>query len=217
MLRLGLPSALEDESPREVGHISVNLGVAQVSEPDERCGERHGNRQMVKNPQEIDVVLLPVPAREPPHAQEQHQRPPVAGESSVPDGEDLKETFPGAEIIVRLIEYAVPETRPDKSANQQGVEKRIKKGLVDLFPLEEPREYPVTKNETGDKQETIPPYGERSNPEYLRIHIPMYEQKIHNLKITFRTNLHKICDSYAPSPEKFRGRGVTVAPPATRG
>ena len=172
---------------------------------------------MIQNPQKIDVVLLPVLVCEPPHAQEQHQRSPVAGESSVPDGEDLKETFPGAEIIVRLVEYAMPETGSHKSTYQQCVQKRIKKGLVDLFPLEEPREHPVAKNETGNKQETIPPYGERSDPEYLRIHIPMYEQKIHNLKITFRTNLHKICDSYAPSPEKFRGRGAGGRAPASRG
>ncbi len=180
MLRLGLSPAFEDKTPWKICNVTVYFRVTKVSKSDKGCRERHGYCQTIQNPQKIYVIFPAVLVSEPPHAQEQHQRTSMTGKSSVPHSEDFQKTFPRTEIIVRLIENAMPETGSDQSSDQQSVEKWIKKSLVDFLPFEELREQPVTKNEPGNKQETIPPYGERSNPEYLRIHVPMYEQRIHN-------------------------------------
>ena len=86
------------------------------------------------------------------------------------------------EIIVESVEQAVPQPGADEGSEKQGVEKRIKQVLVQFLPLEELREHPVAQDETRDKQEPVPPYGEAPDPEYLRIHVPVHYQRIHGLQ-----------------------------------
>ena len=67
----------------------------------------------------------------------------------------------------------------DKGTYQQGVQERVKDGLVEFFPLEEFHEYPIAKDETGHKEESVPPDCESPDPEDLGIHVPMHDERDH--------------------------------------
>ena len=129
---------------------------------------------MVEDPEEVDVILLAILVCEPPHAENQHDCAAVAGKSALPDLEDLHKAFPGSEVIVETIEQAVSQTGSHERTDQERIKKRVKDVLVDFLPFEELREHPISQNETGDEQEAIPPYGEATYPDYLRIHVPMH-------------------------------------------
>ena len=94
------------------------------------------------------MVLLPVFPGEPPHAEDQHDRASVAGESAFPDFEYLKETLPRGKIIVESVEQAVPKAGANKGTQQESVKKRVEEVLVNLLPLEELREHPVAQDKS---------------------------------------------------------------------
>ena len=77
-----------------------------------------GDAQAVDDPQEVDVVALAVLMGEPPDGQQQGYSPSVTGKSAFPGHENLEETLPGAEIVVRLIEDAVTQTGSHDGGNQ---------------------------------------------------------------------------------------------------
>ena len=60
MLGLRLAAKVEDDSPRQAGHIAVNLGIEQVAETDHAAGEGHGDAQTVHYPHEVKAVLLAI-------------------------------------------------------------------------------------------------------------------------------------------------------------
>ena len=143
MMRLAVPMRIthKHEPPRQVGDGTVNLGVEEVAETYECAGEAHRDAEPVKNPEQVEIVFATVVMREPPHGQYKGDGASMACESSFPYHEYLPETFPGAEIIVRLVEQAVPEPCPHDCGDKQGVEQRIQQGDRDAFPPEEPFEY----------------------------------------------------------------------------
>ena len=182
MLWLRLTTKLEDESPWKICDISVDFRIEEIAETDECSGEAYGNRKMVKNPYEIEIISTSVMSCKPPHCNEQRDSAAMTGESAFPWHEYLPEPLPAAEIIVRLIEEAMAQTGTDDSTDQKSIKKRIKKSLGNSFPLEEPLEDEPSKDETRDEKQRIPPERNRSDAEYLRIYMPVYHQCLkHNL------------------------------------
>ena len=90
---------------------------------------------------------------EPPHSKKQGDGAAMRGQAAFPGHEYLPEASPGAEIIIRLIEYAVPETGAYDGADQKGVEKRVQKLLRNAFAAEEPAENIPADNEAGNEQQ----------------------------------------------------------------
>ena len=118
MLGQGLAAELKHEAPGKGGHVAVNLGIEKIAQPYKTAGEGDGDAQAVDDPQEVDVVALAVLMGEPPDGQQQGYSPSVTGKSAFPGHENLEETLPGAEIVVRLIEDAVTQTGSHDGGNQ---------------------------------------------------------------------------------------------------
>ena len=184
MVRQSLPVPEEDESPRKAGDIPVYLRIEQVAQTYEHTGEAHRDAQVVQQPEEVEPVLLSVMTCKPPHCQQKCYRATMAGKPSFPRHEYLPEALPAAEIIVRLIEDAVPKPCTHDSADKQCIQKRVEEFHRHPFSLEEPFENEPSENKARYKQYGIPSDGQRTDMEYLRIHIPVYVQDIQHF-ITF--------------------------------
>ena len=189
MLRLGLVTKLEDESPWQVCHVAVDFRIAEVSETDECCRKADRDCEVIKNPHEIEVIFSSVMLCKPPHCNKQSYGSAMAGKAAFPWHEYLLEAFPAAEIIVRLIEEAMAETGTHDSTYQKSIEQRIKKSLRHSFLSEEAPEDEPSEYESRYEKKRVPPYGNRTDAEYLRIHAPMYCQC---LKHEFHFNPAKI-------------------------
>ena len=194
--RLTVPK--EDKTPRKVGHIPVNLGIEKVPEAYEHSRKAHRDTEMVENPEKIEIVFLPVMMGEPPHRQYQGDCPSVTCKPAFPRHEYLPEAFPAAEIIVRLIEDAVPEPCSDDSTYKKGIQQRVEELQRNAFPLEEPFEYEPSENEPGYEQYGIPPDGDGSYMEYFRIDIPVYKQKIKHCLSAVYIYIHLRCTTAEP-------------------
>ena len=102
----------------------------------------------------------------------------MTGETSFPGLEYLPEALPTAEIVVRLIEETVAQTRTDNGRDEQGVEERVYEFLVQPFPAEEPAEDIPAEYESADKQEGVPPDVETEDMEEHGIYVPVDEKKV---------------------------------------
>ena len=85
MFRLGLSPALENESPRQAGHVAIDLRVAQIPEPDERTRECDGDCQVINEPHEVYVIFRAVFVGEPDHAEDKHHSTAMACQAAFPD------------------------------------------------------------------------------------------------------------------------------------
>ena len=179
MLGFRLAAELEDEAPGQAGHVAVDLGVEQVAEADEGAGEGHRDGQVVQQPHEIEIVLLPVVVREPPHPEDQGDGAAMAGEAALPRHEDLPEALPAAQVVVRLVEQAVPEAGAHDGADQQGIEQRVQQFRVDLLALEEPFEDEPAQDEAAHEQERVPAEFETSDMQDGRVDVPMDDKFTH--------------------------------------
>ena len=147
MLRFGLSSEFENESPWKICDITVNLRIAEIAEADECSGETYCNRKMVKNPHEIEVMFPSIMSCKPPHCNKECNGSAMTRETAFPRHEYFREALPAAEIIIRLVEEAVAQTGTDYSTDEKGIEKRIKKRHRNAFPLEEPFEDEPSEDE----------------------------------------------------------------------
>ena len=57
VFRKGFTVTLEDESPRQIGNVSVDFGIEKVTKSDEYCSKADRDAKPVKNPKEIKVIL----------------------------------------------------------------------------------------------------------------------------------------------------------------
>jgi hypothetical protein len=48
---------LKDESPRQIGNVSVDFGIEKVTKSDEYCSKADRDAKPVKNPKEIKVIF----------------------------------------------------------------------------------------------------------------------------------------------------------------
>ena len=103
---------------------------------------------MVQNPDEIEIVLLSVMMGVPHHREEKHNGAPVAGQAALPGHEDFQKALPAAEIVVRLVEYAMAEPCSHNGSDEQCIEKRVEKFLLHALSSEEPSEYEPSEDET---------------------------------------------------------------------
>ena len=131
---------------------------------------------MVKQPHEIEILFLSIMFGEPEHAEKQHDGASVARESTFPWHEYLQEPFPAPEVIVRLVEKAMPETGSDYRSYEKGIKERIQKTLTDSLPAEEPPEDEPSQDEPRDEKKGIPSDPESSYLKNHRIDMPMYRE-----------------------------------------
>lgn len=122
MFRFGFASQIEDEAPRQSGHVAVNLGVHEVSKTDEGSGKCYRNAEVIHEPHEVEVVFPAVMVCVPEHCKEQHDGAAMACKSSFPRHEYFQESLPAAEIVFRLIEDAMSESGAHDGAYQQCIE-----------------------------------------------------------------------------------------------
>jgi hypothetical protein len=148
MLRESLAAKVEDETPRKICDITVDLGIAEVSKPDEHGRKTDRETEMVKNPYEIKIILPAIMSCKPDHCNKQSDSPSVTCKSSLPRHKDLPEALPAAKIIVRLVEQTVSKTRSYNRTDEECIEKRIQKSLRNALPLEEPLEDVPTKDKS---------------------------------------------------------------------
>ena len=153
-----LVGAWKTESPRKVGRAAENFGIEEISQTYERPGETYCNGEPVHNPHKVEVVLPAELVREPYHRDNQSDCSAVTRETALPWHENLREASPRAEVIVRLIEEAVSQTRPDNRGNQQSVKQIVQK-RTDLNPLifEKVTEYVPTDDESRNEENRIVP------------------------------------------------------------
>ena len=153
-----LVGAWEAKSPRKVGRAAENFGIEEISQTYKRPGETYCNGEPVHNPHEVEVVLPAELVRKPYHRDNQSDCSAVTRETALPRHENLREARPRAEVIVRLIEEAVSQTRPDNRGNQQSVKQIVQK-RTDLNPLvfEKMSEYVPTDDESRNEENRIVP------------------------------------------------------------
>ena len=178
MLRLRLSPEVENKTPRKACHVAVYFRIEKISEPYQRPGEAYGDAETVQYPQQVEIVFLPVMMCIPPHCEQQGDSAPVTCKPAFPRHENLPEALPAAEVIVRLIKYAVSETRPDYRTYEQGIEKGVEQFQRQALSLEKPFEYEPAQNEAGYEKEGIPPERKRAYTENLRADMPVYRKKI---------------------------------------
>ena len=191
MLGLCLAAEVEDEAPGKIGDVAVYLGVEEVAAADKASGEGNRDAQTVHDPKEIEIVVLAVFVRVPPHCEYQGDGASVAGETALPGHEYLQEPLPAAEIIVGLIEYAVAQTRAHNRRNQKSVQKRIEDFLVHAFAAHEPAEDIPADHESCDEQEGIIPDAQTPDVEEDWIDVPMYEKKVCHFVMSLRNKYTK--------------------------
>ena len=148
MLRFCLAPELEYESPWKICDITIDLGIEEVTQADECRRKAYCDCKMVKNPDEIKVVLLSIMLRKPPHCDKECDSSSVTGQTSLPRHEYLPESLPAAQIIVWLIEQTVSQAGTYDSTDEESVEKRIKKGLRHSLTTEEASEDEPSENES---------------------------------------------------------------------
>lgn len=176
MLWQSLATKVEDETPRKICHITVDLGIEKVSKSDEHGRETYREAEMIKNPYEIKIIFSTIMSCKPYHCNEQSDCSSMAGQSSFPRHEDFPESLPASKIVFRLIEDAMTETGSDDGTDQERIEERIKKRLRNILSSEEPSEDIPSENEAGNEQKSVPAERKAADVEDLRIHIPMYCQ-----------------------------------------
>ena len=97
----------------------------------------------------------------------------MAGQAALPGHEDLPEALPGAEVVVRLVEDAVPEACAHDRADEEGVEEGVHQVPVHLLTGEEPFEEIPADDETGYEQEAVPADLDRSDMEKDGVEVPV--------------------------------------------
>ena len=108
---------------------------------------------MIKNPYEIEVMLLAVMSCKPPHRDEEGYGTSVTCETALPRHEDLLESLPAGKIIVRLVEEAMSETGTNDRSYQKSIKKRIQKTFRHTFPSEEASEDVPSEDESRDEKD----------------------------------------------------------------
>ena len=219
MFRESLAAKVEDEAPRKICDIAVDLGIAEVSKPDEHGCKTYRKTEMVKNPYEIKIVLPAIMPCKPDHCNKQSNCSSMAGQSSLPRHEDLPEALPASEIVIRLIEDAVTQTRSDDGTYQECIEKRIQERLRNILPSEEPSEDIPSEYEAGNEQKSVPAERKSTDVEDLRIHAPMYCQCFKHMPIYKNKSLRNSQASYdylrtaAIPGSSLPSRYSSIAPP----
>ena len=89
-----------------------------------------------------------VVSRKPYHCNDKGYSASMTGKASLPWHENLPESFPTSEIVIRLIEQAMSKTGTDNCTYEQRVEKRIKKGHWHVLSGKEPFEDIPTEYES---------------------------------------------------------------------
>ena len=219
MLGESLAAQVEDETPRKICDITVDLGIAEISKSDEHGCETDRNAEMIKNPYEIKIMLPTIMPCEPDHCNEQSNCSSMTGQSSLPRHEDLPEALPASEIVFRLVEDTVTQTRSYDGTYQECIEKRIQKRLRDILPSEEPSEDIPSEYEAGNEKESVPAERKSADLEKLRIHAPMYCQCFKHMPIYKNKSLRKSQASYdylrtaAIPGSSLPSRYSSIAPP----
>ena len=154
----------------------AKAGVEQVAEADEGAGEGDRDGQVVQQPDEVKIVLLPVVDPEPPHPEDQGDGAAVAGKAALPRHEDLPEALPAAQIVIRLVEQTVPKAGAHDGADQQRIEQRVQQLRIDLFALEEPLEDEPAQDEPAHEQDGVP--AEFENSEMQEGQIDMQDGRV---------------------------------------
>ena len=103
----------------------------------------------------------------------------MARQAALPGHEYLPEALPRAEVIVWLIEAAVPEACAHYGGYQKRIEKRIQEFFLDAFAAEEPAENVPSENESRDEQQAVPTHLQGAQVEHHRVYVPMYCKLYH--------------------------------------
>lgn len=179
----GFSVALEDEAPGKVCGVAVDFAVEQVAKADETGGEGDWNHKMVHEPHDVEVVLGAVFPCVPDEAKDDGDGASVACQAALPWHEYLPEALPGAKVIVRLVEDAMPKTCTHDGADKEHVQHGIQQGRIYLFLKEEMLHYEPSQNEPAHEQQRVPPEFKPSYMQDGRVDIPMYYQIFHDAKI----------------------------------
>ena len=134
---------------------------------------------MVQHPDIVEIVLLAILVGVPPDAQEEGDGAAMAGEAAFPGHEDFPEALPTAQIIVWLIEEAVPQTGAYDGADKKHIQHGIQEALADFFPTDETAHDVPAQDEPADKQDRIPPELNAAKVEDDGVYVPIDYQIFH--------------------------------------
>ena len=170
---------LEDECPRHIGRFADYLGVHQVGKADAAGGDGSGHGYHIHH---IHVVHLRFAAVEP-EGDNQAQRSAVAGKSLV------SRPFPASagqevygeyhlpemiEVIVGLVEQAVPQPRPDEYAEEAVEEERLELVVAYFLVAVLSAYHEVSQSDAHNPQQAVIADGDAAEePEEFGIGVPV--------------------------------------------
>ena len=179
----GQPVALHElEGPGHGGDVADDLRVHQVPQSDEAGGGAGGYGDVVEHLPQRHLLALHIEQQ----GQYQSQGAAVAGQSLVAGelplpcvgvGEvygqqHLYEAAHGGEVVLGLVEDAVPQSGTDEDAEEAVDEQGIELLVRNLLILEQFPNYDVGQCQSDEPAQRVPAEGERAEVECVQRRVP---------------------------------------------
>ena len=195
MFRHHLVVTLEDDTPRQGGLNAVDFAVEEVAKADEGSAKGNGNDRTIHHPDGVDTIF----AVEEPDGNGHAHCGAMAREALIArkmppcgimaEGQYHLQEMLLAEVVARLVEDAMPQTRPYQHGEEDIDHKGVEELGVDLLAFEHRQLDKVPKQESTKETQRIPSQSERAYVEDDRVDVPVDEID-HSRCIIWRNSQH---------------------------